>query len=432
MINLTRIAEMSREDPKLVFTGIAQVINESLLKVCHTEMDPGKAVGIDDVTKSEYEKNLDENIANLMNRIRAKEYRPKPALRVNIPKDNGKTRPLNIYCYEDKLVQAALKKVLEAVFEPMFYDEMMGFRPKRSCHKAIGLLNRMIENNYTNYVLDCDIRGFFDHIQHEWCLKFIESRIKDPRILRLVSVMLKAGIMQGMELDPTEEGSGQGSICSPIIANIYMHYVLLWWFKERIVPELRGYAGIVIYADDFVVCFQHKDEAEKFYDRLRNRLKHFGLQIEEEKSRLIEFGRFAETNARKKGHAAETFTFLGFTHYCSKARNGKFRVKRRTSSKKFKKKLKELNIEICVRVKFQFPVKDLIDWLNNVLRGYYNYYAITDNSPMLGAFAFRVRRMLFKWLNRRSQRKSMNWVEFNEMLVKYPLVKWKLKNVYAM
>lgn len=432
-IDLARIAEMSRENPNMAFTSIAHVINEGLLKQCHGEMDPKKAVGIDEVTKDEYEKNLDENVKNLMIRIRNKTYKPKPALRVNIPKDNGKMRPLNIYCYEDKLVQAALKKVLEAVFEPMFYDEMMGFRPKRSCHKAIGHLNRMLEMNYTNYVLDCDIKGFFDHIQHRWCMKFIESRIKDPRILRLVGVMLKSGIMTGMEFEPTEEGSGQGSICSPIIANIYMHYVLLWWFKEKIVPTLRGYAGIVIYADDFVVCFQHKDEAEMFYNRLRNRLGYFGLQIEEEKSRLIEFGRFAEENMKRKGKTPEIFNFLGFTHYCSKSRYGKFRVKRRTYSKKFRKKLKELDDEICVRIiMFHMPVKDLIDWLNDVLRGYYNYYAITDNTQMLSAFTYCVRRSLFRWLNRRSQRKSMNWEEFNRMMQQYPLVKWKLKNVYAM
>lgn len=210
---------------------------------------------------------------------------------MEIPKDNGKTRPLSIYCYEDKLVQEALRRMLEAVYEPHFYEEMKGFRPNRGCHKALRRLNGMIENHPTNYVLDADIKGFFDHIDHEWAVRFIESRIKDPNITRLVRRMLKAGIMKDFQYEETEEGSGQGSVCSPIIANIYMHYVLLWWFREKVKPSLKGYADIIVYADDFVCCFQHKEEAEQFYERLKHRMMHFGLELEESKSRLIEFGK---------------------------------------------------------------------------------------------------------------------------------------------
>ena len=229
---LERISQLSRENPEMVFTSIGHLVNEEMLKECHMEMKEGKAVGIDGITKEEYGKNLKD----LVSRIKRKAYRPKPARRVEIPKENGKMRQLSIYCYEDKLVQEALKRVIEAVFEPHFYDEMMGFRPNRNCHMAIKKLNVMIEKRYTNYILDADIKGFFDNIDHEWAVKFVESRIKDPNIIRLVRRMLKSGIMKDYQYEETESGSGQGSVCSPIIANIYMHYILVWWFKEKVQP----------------------------------------------------------------------------------------------------------------------------------------------------------------------------------------------------
>ena len=335
---LERIAQLSKENPNMVFTSIGHLINKDMLMDCHRKMDGNKAVGIDGVTKEEYEKNLEDNLDNLVSRLKQHSYKPKPARRVEIPKDDGKTRPLSIYCYEDKLIQEALKRILEAVFEPHFYNEMMGFRPNRDCHKALQLLNVYIEENPTNWIVDADIKSFFNHLDHKWIVKFIESRIKDPNIIRLVQRTLKAGIMEDFQFEPTEEGSGQGSVCSPIIANIYMHYVLVWWFHERVKPEMRGFSGLVVYADDFVATFQYKDDAEKFYMALRSRLEHFGLNLQEEKSRLIEFGKYAEENAHKRGEKPATFDFLGFTHYCSKSKGGWFRVKRKTSKKKFRKK----------------------------------------------------------------------------------------------
>lgn len=411
---LARISQLSSENPDMVFTSVGHLINKELLKGCHEKMEDGKAVGIDGITKEEYGRNLDENLNRLVEKLKKKSYRPRPARRVEIPKDNGKSRPLSIYCYEDKLVQEALKEILEAVFEPHFYDEMMGFRPNRGCHDAIRKLNVMLEREYTNYVLDADIKGFFDHLDHEWIVRFIESRIKDPNIIRLVRRILKAGIMKGCQYEDMQEGSGQGSVCSPIIANIYMHYVLVWWFNEKVKPTMRGYCGLVVYADDFVVCFQHRDDAERFYERLRHRMEHFGLSLEEEKSRLIEFGRFAQENAKKRGMKAETFDFLGFTHYCSVSRNGKFRVKRKTSRKKFRKKCREMNT--LIRDMRGIPVKDIVKKLNQILVGYYHYYGITDNSRSLKDFHLRVRRILFYWLNRRSQKKSYTWEGFVEML----------------
>ena len=421
---LERISQLSKENPEMVFTSVGHLINKEMLKECHEKMDGDKAVGIDGITKEEYGKELEENLARLVERLKKKSYKPQAARREEIPKENGKTRPLSIYCYEDKLVQEALRRILEAVYEPHFYDEMMGFRPNRSCHMALRKLNAMIEKHPTNYILDADIRGFFDHIDHEWAVKFIEAKIKDPNIIRLVRRMLKTGIMKDYQYEEAEEGSGQGSVCSPVIANIYMHYVLLWWFKERIQPTLKGYANIIVYADDFVCCFQNKDEAENFYERLKHRMKHFGLELEESKSRLIEFGRHAQERSRANGKKPETFTFLGFTHYCSKSRNGKFRVKRRTSKKKFGKKCKEVHREIAKMR--NLPLAEIIKKLNQMLVGYYHYYGITDNSERIGAFSYEVRKSLFFWLNRRSQKRSYNWDTFNAMLKEYPLARPKI------
>lgn len=419
---LARISQLSKQNPDMVFTSVGHLINEEMLMECHERMDSEKAVGIDGITKELYEENLNENISNLVVRLKKKSYKPQPARRVEIPKDNGKTRPLNIYCYEDKLVQDALRRILEAVFEPHFYDEMWGFRPNRGCHQALKMLNNMIMYR-TGYIVDADIRAFFDNMDHEWTIKFVESKIKDPNITRLLRRLLKAGILNGVEYEETEQGSGQGSICAPILSCIYMHYVLLWWFKEKIQPNMRGFCGIVNYADDFVCCFQYKEEAERFYELLKRRMKHFGLSLAEEKSRLIEFGRFAETNRKKRGEGKpETFDFLGFTHYCSKSRTGRFRVKRKTSKKKFAKKCKEVHRRIGeMRT---LGTKEIIQKINQILTGYFHYYGISDNTSMNTKFRYNVLRSLFYWLNRRSQKRSYNWIRFLRMIDEsYPIVR---------
>lgn len=427
---LARISQMSSENPDMVFTSIGHLINKELLRSCHEKMDGKKAVGIDGVSKAEYEKNLEGNLEELVLRLKKKSYKPKAARKVEIPKENGKTRPLSIYCYEDKLVQEALKELLEAVFEPHFYEEMMGFRPGRSCHQAIKKLNGMLEREKTGYVLDADIKSFFQHLDHDWIIRFIESKIKDPNITRLVRRILKSGIMEDYQYRETVEGSGQGSVCSPVIANLYMHYVLVWWFVEKVKPGMKGYCGLVVYADDFVVCFQYKEEAEEFYERLKRRLGHFGLSLEEDKSRLIEFGRYAKERSQKEGKKAGTFDFPGFTHYCSENRNGKFRVKRKTSKKKLAKKSREMNAHIK-RKRHEDP-KELIKKLNEILIGYYHYYGITDNSRSIWCFYERVKRRLYYWLNRRSQRNSYTWEGYRELLKQYPLKRPKIYvNVYA-
>ena len=282
----------------------------------------------------------------------------------------------------------------------------------------------MLERKSTSYVVDADIKSFFNHLDHEWIIKFIESHIKDPNIIRLIRRTLKAGVMENYTYTATEEGSGQGSVCSPVIANIYMYYVLVWWFNEKMKPLMRGFCELVVYADDFVVCFQYRDDAEMFYKHLIVRMNNFGLRLEEEKSRLIEFGRYAQENAERKGRKVDTFTFLGFTHYCSKSRNGKFRVKRKTSGKKFSKKCKEMNV--LIKGMRHLPVKEVIYKLNQILTGYFHYYGVTDNYKSIEKFWFEVRRMLFYWLNRRSQRSSYTWEGFVEMMKNLPLVRPKI------
>lgn len=274
------------------------------------------------------------------------------------------------------------------------------------------------------------IKGFFDHLDHEWIIRFVEARIKDPNITRLLRRLLKGGIIKEFQYEATEEGSGQGSVCSPIIANIYMHYVLVWWFKEIVQPTLKGYSGIIVYADDFVACFEYKQEAEEFYERLKMRMSHFGLEMEESKTRLIEFGRFAVENRRKRGEGKpETFTFLGFTHYCSKARRGWFRVKRKTAGKKFSKKCRELNI--VIKEMRDWKLKDIIRRLNQILVGYYHYYGITDNGKSIGMMKRKVENILFFWLNRRSQKRSYTWKGYKDMIRQLRLAEPKIYvNIY--
>lgn len=420
---LTRIAEISKQRPKEVFTSIYHLMNKELLMLCHKELDGNKATGLDGVTKNDYEQNLEENLKQLAEEIQSMAYKPSPAKRVYIPKANGKVRGLAIAKYEDKIVQLALKKIVEAIFEPKFLDCMYGFRPNRGCHEALKALGRNIERGKVSYVVEADIKGFFDHVDHEWLIKCIEQHIKDPRVIRLIKRFLKAGIMEDGKRVETKEGTPQGSILSPVLANIYMHYVLALWFEKRVKVTFKGESYITIYADDFVCCFQHRNEAESFYKEiLPNRLKKFKLELAEDKTRLIAFGRFAQENS--KNGKPETFDFLGFTHYCSKSKKGFFRVKRKTSKKKKKSKIKEF--KVWIKENRHLRLKDIIDKTNQKLRGHYQYFGITDNSKSISGYYYQIENLIYKWLNRRSQRKSYSYEQFREMLKTYPLIKPKI------
>jgi group II intron reverse transcriptase/maturase len=420
---LDRIEEMSANNPKMVFTSLYHMINEELLRQCHKEMNGNKATGVDNVTKTEYEANLDENLRNLVERLKRKNYKPQPSLRVYIPKANGKMRPLGMAAYEDKLVQSALGRVLMAVYEPKFCDSMYGFRPKLGCHDALKELARQIEDGKTNYIVDADIKSFFNNINHERVIELIKFRIADPNIIWLIKKTLTAGVMENGEWQPTEKGTEQGNLASPVIANIYMHYALALWYEVKFKTTCRGESGLVIYADDFVATFQYKEDADKFLEAVKDRFATFGLELEPNKTRLVEFGRFAEERRKERGEGEpETFDFLGFTHYCSKSvKTGWYRVKRKTARKKFQMKLKELNI--WIKRNRHLRLKELTGKLNIKLRGHYQYYGVTDNSKCIANFLYEAQRLLFKWLNRRSQKKSYTWDGFNQLLKVFPLAK---------
>jgi group II intron reverse transcriptase/maturase len=419
---LNRIREKSVNNPAMVFTSLYHLINEELLRQCHQEIDGRKATGVDNITKAEYEVNLDENIRGLVDRLKRKQYKPQPSLRVYIPKVNGKLRPLGMAAYEDKLVQSALGRILMAVYEPKFRNSMYGFRPNRSQHDALKELNRQIEKCKTKYVVDADIMGFFNNLEHKTVLELIKFRLADPNILWLTKKLLTAGVMENGKWQPTDKGTEQGNLASPVIANIYMHYTLATWFDIAFKKECKGECGIVIYADDFVATFQYRDDATKFLAAVKERFAKVGLELEPTKTRLIEFGRYAEQDRKERGEGKpETFDFLGFTHACSKNKNGWFSVRWRTANKKFRTKLKEMNL--WLKQNRIIRVRDLVNALNLKLRGHYQYYGITGNFERMVDFLYHTQKMLFKWLNRRSQRRSYSWEGFNDLLKVFPLAR---------
>ena len=371
---IDRIRELSQGDRNCKFVSLYHLINEELLLECYWELDPDKATGIDGVDKEIYGENVSGNIMELVERLKNKSFRPKPSKRVYISKDNGDKRPLGILSLEDKMVQMALAKIIGAIYEPVFLDCMYGFRPGRGCHDA----------------------------------KY-----------------LKAGVMEDGNYSRTEWGTIQGGNISPILANVYMHYMLTLWFyqKERYTFQKEGW--LVNFADDFIACFREKEDAEKFYADLKSRLADFGLMLQEEKTKLIEFGSRAQASREAKGEGKpETFDFLGFTHYCSRSQKGWFRVKRKTSRKKYRKKVSEMSR--WLKKSRGMKVSLLIKKANQKLRGHYQYYGITDNSRMMVRYCYETRKALFKWLNRRSQRRSYTWDEFNELLKYCPLEQPKI------
>lgn len=436
---LAGIAEVAKQRPNEKFTSLAHLINVDMLRLCHGEMKGRKAVGVDAVTKEMYEENLEENLNDLVGRMKQHAYRPQPVRRVYIEKPGShKKRPLGIPAYEDKLVQAAVAKILTAIYEPEFLNFSFGFRPGRGCHDALRALNDILYFQPVNYVVDVDIRGFFDHVDHSWMMKFLEHRIADPNLLRLIKRFLKSGIMENGERIQTLEGTPQGGTISPILANVYLHYVVDLWFEKRVRKQCHGVASMIRYADDQVFCFEMEEEAKEFYKELSQRLNAFGLELAEEKSRIITFGRGAYEQTRKEKMVKKynggngklgTFDFLGFTHYCSTGRNGTFRVKRKTSDKKYRASLTNAKQWI---MKFRhLPKRMLMDMLSLKLRGYYQYYGIQDNIEMLNRFCYEVKRFLFKYLNRRSQRRSYTWEKFNLFLKEFPLPKPRIYHKMA-
>ena len=430
---LLRIAELAKSDPKMKFTSLAHLLNVQSLIQCHHELPNNKATGVNGTTKEQYAESLEENIMDLTSRLKSKSYRPVPVRRMYIPKLNSnKKRPLGIPEHEDKIVQKGIAKVLNAIYENDFLDCSFGFRPNRNCHDALKILNFYVEKRLVSYVVDVDIKGFFDNVDHKWMMEFLKHRITDPSLLRIISRFLKGGYMEEGRRYKTDKGTPQGGVISPILANVYLHYVLDLWFEKVVRKQCEGQAYMVRYADDFVCCFQHKREAIQFYESLKLRLKKFNLEIAEDKTKVIPFGRFAENNAKRTGNGKPaTFDFLGFTHYCGKSKQGKFRVKRKSSRKKVQGKLKES--KEWLKSNRNKNIHLIMERFRRSLVGYYNYYCITDNSRTVNDFKEKIEILLFKWLNRRSQRKSFTWDKFRLFLQMFPLPKPRIRvNIYEL
>ena len=365
-----------------------------------------------------------QRISRIIASLKDESYKPNPARRKYIPKKNGKKRPLGIPSFEDKLVQEVVRTILEAIYEEVFEDSSHGFRPNRSCHTALTRIQKTFKS--TKWFIEGDIKGFFDHMKHEWIIKFLKLYIKDPNIIGLVKKYLKVGVLDNGELMVNEEGSAQGNIISPILANIYMHNVLTLWYKFIITKECKGDNFLIVYADDFVAGFQYKWEAENYYKLLKERIEKFGLQLEDSKSRLLQSGAYIARAKQKSGECIrlQTFDFLGFTFYCGRSRKGMPYIMPKTSSKKFRQKIRD--IKVWLYANRDQPLKKLMGTLNLKLIGHYRYYGISFNGRMISNYKQQVRELLFKVLNRRSDRKSYTREGFIEMLKYYPLAMPKI------
>jgi group II intron reverse transcriptase/maturase len=421
------ITEKARENPKLRFTSLAHHLNEEILEGCYEELrrkkasgGKPKAPGVDGVEIEEYGKDLKENLKNLVARMKAKAYRPMPVRRVYIPKPDGGQRPLGIPAVEDKIVQLGIAKILSATFEPMFQETSYGFRPGRNAHQALARLDQAVMTKPVHYVVDMDIEKFFDSIPQDWLVKCLEVRIADPSLIRLVVRFLKSGVMEEGKWRETELGAPQGGNLSPILSNIFLHYILDLWFEKKVRPCLKGYADYCRFADDFVVCFERREEAETFGQQLKERLAKFGLKISEKKSRIIEFGRQAWEKAKREGGRVATFDFLGFTHHCATTQKGRFKLGRKTASKKLRAKLTAMN-EWLKSVRNAGPLKAWWPVLRAKLQGHYNYYGVSGNMRALKAFEWMAVKWAFKWINRRSQKRSYNWEQFKRFQQWNPL-----------
>jgi group II intron reverse transcriptase/maturase len=409
--DFTKITEQQKKHGTV--QGIMCYVNEHSLFKQHLKQEQKKASGIDGVTKSDYDQSLQANLADLIARMKRFSYKPQPVRRTFIPKVGSKEmRPLGIPAYEDKLVQGAMAEILNVIYEPLFLDLSYGFRPNRSCHQAIKKLDEIIMRKKVNYIVDADIKGFFDNVDHKCLITFLENTIQDPNFIRYIVRFLKAGIMEEMKRHESDKGTPQGGLISPILANIYLHYALDVWFVDYATKECKGEAHMVRYADDFVCCFEHETEARKFYEDLIERLGKFGLTISETKSKIIPFGK------RSKGK--DSFDFLGFTHINGTGRTGYYKVVHHTSKKKSQAKKDAIKLWIKEEVR-KHTIPDLIKKLNAKLNGMFRYYGISDNSKWLENIRYYVTRELYKWLNRRSQKRKMCWVKFNKILQYNPI-----------
>jgi group II intron reverse transcriptase/maturase len=412
---LKRIAALSSANPEMVFSHLIHHFNEESLAACFCELDGKKAIGIDGMDKASYGENLIENLRDLVSRMKRMAYIPGPVRQVLISKDGklGATRPLGISNFEDKIVQKMMHKVLESIYEPLFYDNSYGFRPGKSCHDAIEALHAHLSTHQVETVIDVDLANYFGSISHEEVIRVIEKKISDPKLIRYLIRMFKSGVLTDGELNISDEGVVQGSICSPIIANIFSHEVISTWMEETVKAHCVGEVKIYLYADDMVICCQNKRDAERIKIALGRRLGKYGLKMNEYKTKLVSFSK----RKKRSGIAQETFDFLGFTFYIGKSQKGYYLIKLKTSGKRFRSKLKKMN-DWARLIRNRIPLKQISKIASAKIRGHIQYYGVSHNFSEVNNFIYRVKRILFKWLNRRSQRKSFTWEKFEMFLVR--------------
>ena len=406
--DLDRVRQVARKDRDARFTALLHHVTVERLEAAYRAIRPGAAPGVDGVTWNDYGQDLESNLRDLHARVQRGAYRAMPSRRVFIPKPDGRLRPLGIASLEDKVVQRAVVEVLNAVYEEDFVGFSYGFRPGRSPHDALDALSVGITRGKMSWVLDADIRDCFTKLDQSWLVKFVEHRIADKRVIRLIQKWLKAGVVEDGEWSESLEGTPQGASVSCLLCNVFLHYVFDLWVRQWRQRHARGELLVVRFADDLVVGFQHRDDAERFWADLRDRFAQFGLELNDDKTRLIEFGRFAARDREARGLGKpETFDFLGFTHICAKTREGRFKLKRVTIKKRLRVKLQAVKAEL--RRRMHLPIPEQGKWLAQVVRGHFSYYAIPDNSPALHTFRHEVTRHWLRTLGRRSQKTRMTW-----------------------
>jgi len=411
---LERIRQDARERKKEKFISLFHHISVELLEAAFYELKTDAAAGVDRLTWKDYEADFDDKIEDLHDRVQRGAYRALPSRRVYIPKPDGRQRPLAVVALEDKIVQRAVVALLNAIYEEDFLGFSYGFRPGRGTHDALDALCVGITSRKVSYILDADIRSFFDEISQEWLVRFLEHRIGDRRIIRLIQKWLKVGVLEDGIVTPSEKGTGQGSVISPLLANIYLHYVIDLWANRWRRREATGDMIIVRYADDFIVGFEHEADARRFLDEMRERLGEFALSLHPEKTRLIEFGRFAAERRQRRGlDKPETFNFLGFTFICGKTRAGKFQIKRKTRRDRMRAKLKMIQEGLWRRMHQSIPSQG--SWLRRVVKGYFNYHAVPTNARALDVFRHHVTDLWRRTLRRRSQTARITWARMTKL-----------------
>jgi group II intron reverse transcriptase/maturase len=415
---LDRVREAAQKDKDAQFTALLHHVDLNRLRAAYWAIRPQAAPGVDGVTWQDYGQDLEGNLEGLLARVHSGAYRASPSRRVYIAKADGRQRPLGIATVEDKVVQRAVVEVLNAIYEEDFLGFSYGFRPGRSPHHALDALSVAIERKKVNWVLDADISDFFTSLDHGWLEKFLEHRIADRRVLRLIRKWVNAGVIEDGAWTASDGGAPQGASASPLLANIYLHYVLDRWVRQWRRKHAHGDVIIVRFADDFVAGFEHQADAQRFLSDLRERLAKFSLELHPDKTRLIEFGRTAARARAARGDGKpETFDFLGFTHFCGKTKNGRFWLKRKTISKRMRAKLAEVKDQL--RRRMRHPIPGQGRWLASVVRGHLAYYAVPGNTDAVAAFRTQVTRLWFKALRRRSQRNRLNWTRMNRIATRW-------------